>query len=137
MASTKIIIDAIKKILTDLSKLDDEQLAQVVDGTLEFKCEPTKKPSSRKSPEISQSKGAFDKVFFEQYKEKILASTSRVSAMEYLKALNLKVAELKEFANYLELRKVPSKKEDIVKFIVDNTIGFRLDAQGYSKINHA
>jgi hypothetical protein len=124
----KIVIDAIKTILTDLGKLDDEQLAQIVEGTLRFTCESTKR--SNKS---TSSQSVFDATAFEEYKQKISMFSSRADAAQYLKTLNLKVAELKEFAKYLNLTGLPGKKDDLLNFIVNNTIGFRIDAEGVAR----
>jgi hypothetical protein len=50
--------------------------------------------------------------------------------MRYLENLKMKVADLKGFAQYLGLKNVPaSGKDNITKAVVDQTIGFRLDAE--------
>jgi hypothetical protein len=116
---SKKVIDAIKKILTDLSKLDDQQLTQVIDGSAKFKCEFPKAESAEKS-----------ELPFEEYKAALLSCTSRADGMTYMESLGLRVAGLKEFAKYLDLKKVPpSGKAAILKAVVDGTIGFRLDSQ--------
>jgi hypothetical protein len=40
----------------------------------------------------------------------------------------MKVADLKRLVKYLNLKGAPTKKDDMIKFIVNQTIGFRLDS---------
>jgi hypothetical protein len=130
---SKKVIDAIKKILTDLSKLDDDLLAQVIDGTVKFKCEF---PKAKSVGNADKKSGPSDvsSLPFEEYKTALCSCTSRAEATEYLTGLKLKVAELKQFAKYLDLKDVPpSGKAAILKAIVDQTIGFRLDSKAVFK----
>jgi hypothetical protein len=126
---SKKVIDAIKKILTDLGKLDDQQLEQILDGSMEFKCESPKAGKAKRSSASGPlAEPVFDPVF-EERKTALLACTSRAEATTYLTGLKMKVVDLKEFAKYLNLKVPASGKDAILKAIVDQTVGFRVDAQ--------
>ena len=130
MSEMKAVIAAIKKMLTDLSKLDDEQLEGVMNGTLKFKCESAARKAPSPTKGGARSESALDDAAFEQHKAALLAGASRAEATRYLDQVGMKVIELKRFAKYLDLKNVPtSGKDNITKAIVDQTVGYRLDSK--------
>jgi hypothetical protein len=124
---SKKIIDAIKKILTDLSKLDEQQLEQIIDGSMKFKCEFPKARGTDKT-NGSSATSVFAPAF-KEYKTALFSCTSRTDATKYLSGLKMKVSDLKQFAKYLNLKVPASGKDAILKAVVDQTVGFRLDSQ--------
>lgn len=108
---TKKIIDAIRKFLTEVSKLSDGQLEQFINGDLAFKFETTK--------------ATLD---YEKFKCELYNCTDRVQGVAYLNKTKMTGPQLKEFAKHLKCSLFgATKKADIITQIVNGTVGARSD----------
>jgi hypothetical protein len=125
MSDTKKVCDALMKLLIEVSKLDGEQLNGIIGGTIKIKLESTEKP-------LPPSKVDAD---VDGLKKAILASTSRAAAILEIEKLGMNVTKLKAFAKDMSLKKISSLsgKENVIKAIVDQMIGYRFDANATSR----
>lgn len=123
---TKKVIDAIRKILTEVGKLSDEQLEQFIVGDLAFKFE-VKKPGPVPKP----PKPSLD---FESLEKGLYNCTDTQQAISYLNDTKLTVTKLKEFAKHLKCSVFgAAKKDDVIKQIVNGTVRARADAAAISR----
>lgn len=133
--ANKQVIDLVRKILSDLCKLGDDQIQNLLDGTAKFKYfDPNEvKPTEKKK--IVKLKAAMDAPTMDAWKEHLFACQSKDEAIQYIESLPLTVANLKEFAKYLRCSLFgASKKAQIVTAIVNGTVMAKLNAEAIHRI---
>lgn len=132
---SKQIIDVIRKILTDLSKLDDEQMQNLLSGSAKFKYFDPSEVKPAKTKKEPKPKAVMDESTMSMWREQLFACQGKEEAIQYVESLPLTVAKLKEFAKYLRCGLFGAgKKDQIIVAIVNGTVMSKLNAEAIHRI---
>mgnify|MGYP000870396510 CR=1 FL=1 len=116
---TQQIIKAIRNILSDFSKLDDMQLAAVINGEAKFTFVQKKE---RKKPT-----NTIDKTMLDQWEKELEVCKTEEEASIFINKLNLSNNELKLFAKHIGCSLMgATKKINMIQAIVKGYVGIRL-----------
>ena len=128
--ANKQVIDLVRKILSDLSKLDDGQIQNLLDGTAKFKYfDPNEVKPSKKNKE------PMDESTMNMWRERLFACGNKEDALQYVKGLKLTNEGLKAFAAFLHCGLLGAgKKEQMITAIVNGTVMAKLNAEAIRRI---
>lgn len=133
--ANKQVIDLIRKILSDLSKLGDDQIQKLLEGTAKFKYFDSNEVKVTEKKRIVKTKVVMDDSTMSAWKERLFACQGKDEAIQYIESLPLTVANLKEFAKYLRCSLFgASKKAQVVTAIVNGTVMAKLNAEAIHRI---
>lgn len=132
MAEMKRVIQVLRDILSDLAKLDDEQLQHLLDKTAKFKYFDASEVAKTKT---KKNKATIDEPTMNTWKEQLFACKSKDEALQYVKGLKLTNEGLKAFAAFLHCGLFGAgKKEQMVAAIVNGTVMSKLNAEAIHRI---
>ena len=130
MAEMKQVIQVLRDILSDLAKLNDEQLQHLLDKTAKFKYFDASEVTKTKKNKVT-----IDEPTMNTWKEQLFACKSKDEALQYVDGLKLTGEGLKTFAKFLHCGLFgASRKAQIVTAIVNGTVMAKLNAEAIHRI---
>lgn len=133
--ANKQVIDLVRKILLDLSKLGDDQIQNLLDGTAKFRYFDPSEVKPTKTKKEPKPKVVMDEPTMTMWREQLLACKTKEDAIRYVQGLKLTNEGLKTFAVFLHCGLFGAgKKEQMITAIVNGTVMAKLNAEAIHRI---
>jgi hypothetical protein len=135
--SMKAAIKMMRDTLSELGKLNEDQLRSLMDGKAKFKYyDPDELKPAKKTAASAPKKGKipFDGAQIEEIAGYLNACRNTEEGESYLAGKKLGVAELQVLAQRLNILLQSKKKADITAAIIRGTIGAKLEAESIQRV---
>lgn len=135
MAEMKQVIQVLRDILSELAKLDDAQMENLLNKTAKFKYFDPSEVKPTKTKKEPKPKVVMDEPTMTMWREQLLACKTKEDAIRYVQGLKLTNEGLKTFAAFLHCGLFGAgKKEQMITAIVNGTVMAKLNAEAIHRI---
>lgn len=135
MAEMKQVIQVLRDILSELAKLDNAQMENLLNKTAKFKYFDPSEVKPTKTKKEPKPKVVMDEPTMTMWREQLLACKTKEDAIRYVQGLKLTNEGLKTFAAFLHCGLFGAgKKEQMITAIVNGTVMAKLNAEAIHRI---